>query len=157
MYILLMRHGDAVDKSVDAERPLSETGIQQVEKVAEFLELQFPAIKLCCHSEKLRTQQTAEIIHDQLQVEAELQYFTALDPDENALSFCDQVNEFHENTLFVGHLPNVHLFLNNLLAESRQEVINFAYEPATLAILEKQKGSKWKFISKFNPSEPLFE
>lgn len=157
MYILLMRHGDAVDKSVDESRPLSETGITQVNRVAEYLGLQFPEIKLCCHSQKLRTKQTAEIIHDMLEIREPLQYFPALDPDENALRFTDQLQEFAQNTLFVGHLPNIHLFLNNLLMPHHQAIANMIFEPATVVVLNHNQENHWEMISKFNPSEPEFD
>ncbi len=66
MRIYLVQHGEAVAKDVDPERPLSEQGHNDVEKIATFLGNTQLGMERILHSGKLRAEQTAEIFADKL-------------------------------------------------------------------------------------------
>lgn len=156
MYILLMRHGDAVPDVIDASRPLSEVGIKQVSSVCDFLDGQSIALNTICHSQKTRSEQTAKIIAGHYDNIDSLQYLQTLDPSADANSFLDELIYYEQNTLFVGHLPNIQIYLHQLLESSTKAIPDIFFEPATVVILQKQSDADWKFVHGFNPSEPEF-
>jgi len=60
MHVYLVRHGDAKSEEVDPERPLSDRGWAEVERVAKHVgQLRLPLAEIR-HSGKLRARQTAE-------------------------------------------------------------------------------------------------
>ncbi|RLD16037.1 MAG: phosphohistidine phosphatase SixA, partial [Caldiserica bacterium] len=68
MRIYLVQHAEAKPKEEDPERPLTEKGVLNAKKVAEFLK---GKIKPSCiyHSDKLRAKQTAKIFSEILGVD----------------------------------------------------------------------------------------
>jgi len=156
MYILLMRHGDAVPNVVDTSRPLSEVGVKQVRSVCDFLDSQSIELKSICHSKKVRSEQTAKIIAEYYNQIASLQYMPALNPSMDVDYFLDELMFYEQSTLFVGHLPNIQIYFQELLESSSTAIPNIFFEPATIIILQKQDNFSWKYINKFNPNEPEF-
>ena len=64
MKIYLVQHGIALDKSEDERRPLSESGRNEVIKVASHLKRHDDLMSEVCHSRKLRAQETATIFSE---------------------------------------------------------------------------------------------
>lgn len=156
MNILLMRHGDALQKAIDESRPLSEVGIRQVKRVCQFLDLQSVEIQSICHSEKTRAQQTAEIVGKHINKTEILRYVRSLDPNKGTQIFLDDLFDYQESTLFVGHLPNIQIFVQALLESSMQAVPPISFEPGAIIILNREGNEQWKIVSQFSPDEPEF-
>lgn len=51
MRVYLVQHGDAVPKEVDPDRPLSDTGRQDIERLAKFLNAAKVRVSRIIHSE----------------------------------------------------------------------------------------------------------
>ncbi len=64
MRIYLTQHGEALAKDVDRERPLSEQGRADVQRLAEFLRDKGVRVEHIWHSGKTRAEQTAALIAD---------------------------------------------------------------------------------------------
>ena len=62
MQILLAQHGDAVPKEVDEDRPLSDKGRADVERVAATLRQGQVSVSRIIHSGKTRAEQTSDIL-----------------------------------------------------------------------------------------------
>ena len=62
MRIYLTQHGLAVPKDVDPDRPLSEQGRQDVQRLADFLKNTGAQVEQVLHSGKTRAEQTATIL-----------------------------------------------------------------------------------------------
>jgi len=61
MRLYLIQHGIALPESEDPQKGLSDKGVVQTQKMAEFLRRQDTKVNLIWHSKKLRAVQTAQI------------------------------------------------------------------------------------------------
>ncbi len=111
MAIYLVQHGLAVSKEVDAKRPLSGEGREQVSHVAQHAKNCDLTLHCIAHSGKLRAKQTAEVFEQFLLPSQGLKTLEGLGPNEDVMAFA-QSAAFREQTMVVGHLP----FLGKLAA-----------------------------------------
>ena len=80
MRIYLARHGDALSKQQNPERPLSEKGRKQVSHVADVLKQIGASVDRMVHSGKPRALQTAEILAQSVMREPELESAGDMNP-----------------------------------------------------------------------------
>ena len=141
MFLYLMRHGSALSTLEDPLRPLTHTGTQQVERVAQFINHHTPQPSEIWHSGKLRAQQTAQIISQTLGFTSDPQRYHALEPNEAIEIIFDQIVE-HPNILLVGHLPHLQRLTAALVVgNADKEVV--AFEPATWVRLKMLGHGNW--------------
>ena len=62
MKLCLVQHGDAVPEETDPQRPLSERGCAEVQRVAELLAGAGVQVSTILHSGKTRAEQTARLL-----------------------------------------------------------------------------------------------
>ena len=129
------QHGLAVEKTDDAERPLSETGIKQTRMIAEALRSAEAPISSIFHSGKLRASQTADIFATTLNV--------ATKTEVDGLSLNDDVAVLAQNlnindTLYVGHLPHLEKLLTYLVTNDENNSI-IKLQNSAVACLEKSE------------------
>ena len=98
------QHGLAVDKSIDAERPLSKEGIAQTRAIAQQLLAAGVNISKIFHSGKLRAQQTAEIFAQTLSINITAIH-VGFSPNDDAKQTKLQLTE--QDALYIGHLPHL--------------------------------------------------
>lgn len=146
MKLILIRHGDALPDRNDFERPLSNDGIVEVQKLSNFLKLNrdkfnLPSFKLI-HSPLKRAQQTAQIIQEYM-------HFDSFETHDNLTPNSDTErweNHFYtlenENLILVGHQP----FMGDLILGLVSE--NVGVVTASATILERIEG-RWKIIARF--------
>src|SRR5690242_18384770 len=137
MKLYLMRHGEALPSTTDAQRPLSNEGRLQVESVTKRLQEQEANPKYIYHSGILRAQQTAEIAAQYLQVHT-VETIADLLPESAIEPILNQINLWTEDTMLVGHLP----YLSDLLSLLSDEGYYVEFDTATVACLEKT-SQKW--------------
>jgi phosphohistidine phosphatase len=143
MKLYLVRHGEAETREIDAERPLSDKGIGQVERLAKHCAEYDVKPAHVYHSGLLRAQQTAQIIADRLGVESigKIDHLDACDPVEpikNLAEFWDQ------DTILVGHVP----YMGELLYSLTEGVSSVNFHTATGVCLQKEAGhwvTQWVF------------
>ena len=101
MDIILWRHADAVDSYPDMDRVLTEKGLKQAARMAEFLRPRLPQPTRILVSPARRAQQTAQALN--LEYETE----TAIAPNCTVESVLETVNWPHGTGcyLLVGHQP----------------------------------------------------
>ena len=141
MYLYLMRHGEAYSKVEDPARDLNERGKAEVAKMAMHLK----SIHISCHkifhSEILRARHTAQIVAEKLDYLQKLTVLPSLNVDDDVYSLIVDVEEIKENSLLVGHLPNMELLSNYLLTGNiNKSTVGFT--TATVICLEK-KEDRW--------------
>jgi phosphohistidine phosphatase len=107
MRVYLIRHGRAEDASVDAARPLSRQGREDVTRVAGFLSLfEKPRPRLIAHSGKLRAAQTAAMFAEAWRVE-DVRETPDLSPDADPAAWASRLAATDADTALVGHLPHL--------------------------------------------------
>ena len=152
MDFYLVRHGEAVSETVDPNRPLSEIGRHQVEKVADLLAARKPKQFAIFHSGILRAKQTAEILAAGLGHSVERRQMSGLSPNDDPFIAKAQLETADNSLMLVGHLPHMNRLTALLLNgdENRQAV---EFGPATVLCVSRD-ASRWKIVWIIRP-EPL--
>lgn len=113
--VVLVRHGDAVDKSVDPARPLSDLGRAHAEAVAERLCGARLGLLEVRHSGKLRALETAEIFARHLDLGAGLREAQGLAPNDPVEPVVELLDSERRSVMLVGHLPFMGRLASRLL------------------------------------------
>lgn len=151
MRLYLMRHATPNPPSVDPEKSLSEVGINEAGKVAEFVS-QNKVFKpqYIYHSGKARARQTAEIVAKAIGLMDELQKAGDLSPNDDPQIWAGQLKSYNDDIALVGHLPFMARIVSLLLlGNASQPLIEF--EPATMVCLEFYDG-RWYLQWVIKPS-----
>ena len=153
MELYLLRHAQAVSEWQDSTQPLSLSGRQDIERLAQWqYESNIIKVKTILHSGKLRAQQTAVILQTIGFVGAEVQEKPGLMPNDSV----EKMVEFLEiewphlypqkpNLLIVGHLPYLDSLISLLLLNHPDKPC-IDIQPCTLICLTSHYGSwmlKW--------------
>jgi phosphohistidine phosphatase len=126
MHVYVVQHGQALPKEEDPERPLSDAGRAEVERVAKHLAgrlgqaMTIPIAEVH-HSGKLRAQQTAEILAQRIAQNATLRAIEGLSPNDDPRIIADRLEARRaEGTalMLVGHLPHLQRLAGLLIAGS---------------------------------------
>lgn len=142
MTLYVAQHGEALPKDVDPDRPLSEQGRTDVQRVGATLARAGLAVPHVLHSGKTRARQSAELLAERLaapgSTPVEREGLKATDP---AGDLAATVASWGEDALIVSHLPLVGRLVARLVAgDEEREVV--AFQPGTVACLEPgEEGS----------------
>jgi len=137
MDLYLMQHGEAKAEAEDPDRPLSERGWDEVERVARVagrLKLEIGEIR---HSGKLRARQTAEIMAAQLRPSAGVVEARGLSPKDDPGRIADEMAGAPEPLLLVGHLPHLGRLTAGLLT-GKDEPAVVSFRMAALVALRRE-------------------
>ena len=72
MKLYLVQHAKAASKNADPERPLTEEGYRDIQKVSAFIKPLNLSIDCIWHSGKKRAGQTAEVLKEVIDVSKEI-------------------------------------------------------------------------------------
>ncbi len=142
MRIYLAQHGLAVAKEVDPERPLSAQGREDVRRLAGFLGGAGVRVGQVLHSGKARAQQTAALLAEALLPNGQAQGRDGLNPNDPVEPLAREIGAWTTDTLLVGHLPFIGR-LASLLLVSDPETQVLAFQPGTMACLERDPAGQW--------------
>jgi phosphohistidine phosphatase len=152
MIIYLARHGDYLNGNDDFTRGLSERGRTDVAAVAREMKSKGVQIRATLHSGKLRAQQTAEILADELMVSSIISLADGLAPNDDPVAFeALQFPALASDTLIVGHLPFMGLMVSHLLTGDPERSPE-AFEAGTVVCLEQAEDGKWSKRWALHPS-----
>jgi phosphohistidine phosphatase len=152
MKLVLVRHGKAVDKQDDARRPLAEKGRREVAATAKRLKTLGVKPARILHSGKTRAQETAEILSRHLAPGMELEVRKGLAPDDDPGRIAAAVAGFHDDTMIVGHMPNLER-LAALLLDGDDGAGEFAFRTGGAACLELDADGRWTLQFLFAPPD----
>lgn len=141
MNLYLVQHGEPVTKDIDPERPLSEKGRRDIEKVAEFAAKNCGmALSHVHNSGKLRALQTAEILAKSLGLPEPVE-IDGLAPLDDPLIWGCRLAELDDNIMLVGHLPHLAKLAGILLC-GEADANPVAFQMGGIVALARQEG-KW--------------
>lgn len=114
MEIILWRHAEAVDSFPDMERVLTDKGVKQAERMADFLRGRLPQDTRMLVSPAKRTQQTAQALTGHFTTEP------AIAPNRSLQSLLDAAHwpDAAACVLIVGHQPVLGAAVAHLLCDS---------------------------------------
>lgn len=140
MHVYLVQHGEAKREDVDPERHLTENGVREVEKVADFLRSLDLTPAAVWHSGKARAGQTAEILARAVsRAPSERKGLAPNDPVGPIRQAIDQADG---DLMIVGHLP----FLGRLAAalvtsDETMDIVSFRF--GCVVCLERRDQGAW--------------
>lgn len=142
MKLYIMRHGEAVDASQDPSRPLTNQGIEALNRMASALAASGTRINHILHSPRLRTTMTADIMAKHFHPEQVNECPLSLDNVDVLEDMVAMIQEWSDETLLVGHMPFVaHLTSQLLSGQASHLLTNFV--PGAIACLEPQTPPHW--------------
>jgi len=150
MRVYLAQHGEAASKDLDPERKLTEKGIEDVGKVAEFLKPLGINCSTIQHSGKARAAETAQILAPSLGGADLVSGRDGINPLDPVAPIADELNSAKDDTALVGHMPFMGK-LASLLAAGDESLAVAAYTPGTVVCVEKDDAGKWHIAWMFNP------
>ncbi len=103
MPMYFVQHGKAVAKEIDPDRPLSEAGRLEVERVGACLRHMGLTFRGVYHSGKTRARQTAEILTSELGLDY-ISEVTGMNPNDDVVEFSEGLQN---SAMYVGHLPHL--------------------------------------------------
>ena len=142
MKLYLVQHGDAVAKSVDPDRPLSDSGRRDIEKLAAFLSHHGIRVARTIHSGKTRAMQTAELLASVMPEARRPEIYNDLGPQDSTHPLYRQLKEQTEDLLVVGHMPFLGKLVSQLIVgNDAVEIVNFL--PGSIVSMERGNEALW--------------
>lgn len=140
MKLYLVQHGEAKAESEDPERPLTDRGKSEVNRVSKMAEKMAVQPAKIYHSGKLRAKQTAEILAGPLKCPAEVA--SGLNPMDDVRLWADRVAKGKEDLMLVGHLPFQEKLASYLLCgNENSRLVLFRY--GAIICLEQKEDKTW--------------
>jgi phosphohistidine phosphatase len=146
--IYLMRHADAVSDEVDAERPLSAKGREQVARVCAALRAKggFEPREIW-HSSLRRSRETAELLAAGLGLGAPLVLKPGLGPDDDAHRFAAVLEEAAPGVAVVGHEPHLGVLACSMVHGPGTPPIFYPFPKAgVLSLARRPKGWRAEWL-----------
>ena len=143
MKTYLVQHGEACAKEVDPDRPLTDQGKADIERLAAFLKRAGIQVERVIHSGKLRAAQTAERLAHAIAAGVELESSGIINPNDNPKAFDWQSDSWDRDTLVVGHLPFMAKLVSHLLIEDENRLIT-AWQPGSIVCLQREDAGSWR-------------
>ena len=142
MRLYLVQHGLAKSEEEDPERPLSDKGISESERVAARLASMNIGLNRIFHSPKLRAKEMALILARQLNPLGIPTQRDGLAPKDDPAIWKERLQGEEGSIMLVGHLPHLARFASLLLCgESDREIISF--KNSGVLCLERGDESSW--------------
>ncbi len=142
MQLYLIRHAHAVDADEDPERPLSKRGVEQVERLADFLrrsDLFQPAE--FWHTSLSRSRQTTRLLSERLRLKVPHTLMPDLEPEDDPRAAARRIKAVTHPIAIVGHEPHLSS-LATLLVVAKLEFPVFVLKKCSALALEGE-GMHW--------------
>ncbi|MGD2075289.1 MAG: phosphohistidine phosphatase SixA [Gammaproteobacteria bacterium] len=142
MKLFLVQHGDAVSKDIDSERPLSESGRRDVERLAAFLKRADLRVSRVLHSGKRRAEQTAAALDAAVGSGGGGEPVSDIAPNDDVKAFAATLDAAAGDLLVVGHLPFMARLVGLLVCgDPDRQPVN--YRPGSLVCLAPGEADDW--------------
>lgn len=143
MRLYLAQHAKAASKESDPQRRLTEEGLRDVQKVAEFIAPLDLCVDYLWHSGKKRAEQTAEILAEVIKVNKEHTARDGLGPNDDVAALKNELLLSKEDVMIVGHLPFLSK-LTSLLLTGSESANTVAFKNAGIVCLNRSNEDKWQ-------------
>jgi len=150
MKLYLVQHGAALAKEADPQRPLSETGREDVRALAGFLKGAGVQVERVWHSGKLRAEQTAQLLAKAVLPRGRIEKVGGIGPEDDVAGFVSDADVWEHDTLVVGHLPFLSRLTARLVAGDAERDI-LAFQPGSLVSLERREADRWVVLWMLRP------
>ena len=107
MNIYLVQHGKPLSKEENPDKPLSNQGKEDVDRVGSFLLRAGIKVDDIFHSGKTRARETAEIMISKLTPGKETVKKNGLAPLDDVKEIAEEIKQSQKDLMIVGHLPHL--------------------------------------------------
>ncbi len=142
MKLYLVQHGHAVTKSENPDRPLSEQGREDVQRLACRLGDAAIDVPRIWHSGKLRAEETAALLARKIQAAGKPEAIKGILPNDPVTEFASDADVWDEDTMVVGHLPFMSRLLS-LLLSSDMDARLVQFLPGSVVCMERVESDGW--------------
>ncbi len=143
MKLYLVQHGEACTKEIDPERPLTDKGQADIERMAAFLEQASIKVERVIHSGKRRAEQTAERLAMVIAPNVEIEISGIINPNDNPKAFDWQSESWDKDALIIGHLPFIAKLVSHLVIDN-EDISITAFQPGSIVCLENINDGQWQ-------------
>ena len=148
--LYIQQNGDALSKEEDAARPLSNKGLNDIERVAAYMAEKDVLIQRIVHSGKLRAEQTAKMISDKLAPDVVPEALTGISPNDNPEKFIEDLGDVEGAVFVASHMPFVSNLCSALLVGNT--AAQFRFTPGTIACLGYEE-KQWSLLCLVSPED----
>jgi phosphohistidine phosphatase len=141
--LYLVQHAKAISEQADPQRPLTEEGRRDIEKVAAFIKPLKLSIDYLWHSSKLRAMQTAQVLAKAITINKSITARDGLGPNDDVSAIQDELLAMGEDVMIVGHLPFLGKLASVLLTGS-ESANTVAFKNAGILCLNLPEGNCWQ-------------
>lgn len=145
MELYLMQHGEASSKDEDPDRPLTDRGRAEVERVARVAARVDVAPYEVRHSGKTRARQSAEILARALGVGA--REAPGLAPNDDPATTRAEIEGLEEQVALVGHLPHLDRLASLLVAGDPERGVVAFENGGLVALVRDEAGWRVRWIA----------
>ncbi len=143
MRLYLVQHGEALATEVDPDRPLSDSGQRDVQRLAALLGRGVVGVARIVHSGKTRARQTAEILAAGLAGVTAAEAQAGLGPNDPVEPWMARAAGWDTSTMIVGHLPFMDRLVSGLLVGAPLASV-VAFRPGSIVCLVNDGGGAWQ-------------
>ncbi|MCP4665358.1 MAG: phosphohistidine phosphatase SixA [Deltaproteobacteria bacterium] len=143
MNIYLMQHGQPVPKEKDPNKPLSAQGVEDIHKMAAFLQRAGITVHTIFHSGKTRARETAEIMASRLTPGSEPEERKGLSPLDDVREVAEKLNQGRKDAMIVGHLPHLARLTSLLTTGSDTDLVATFQQGGVVCLRPIQEKQGW--------------
>jgi phosphohistidine phosphatase len=143
MYLYLVQHAEAKSKDIDPSRGLSEKGIEDLTKVADYAAIMNITAQRIIHSGKKRALESAGILAEHLKPEEVIESDGLLPKDDPEIWHV-RIEKMNDDIILVGHLPYMARLSGLLVCGNKNKgAVNF--EMGCIVCLKRDDEGGWAF------------
>lgn len=150
MKLYLIQHAEAFSKEAYADRPLTENGYADAQKVTDQIKHLKLSVEIIWHSGKTRAMQTAKIFHAAVQTKNPHQVRKELSPNDDPAAIVDEIEAMKKDLMIVGHLPFLSR-LAGLLLTGNADNEPIAFQKAGVVCLRRNEQNTWQLCWMLTP------
>lgn len=150
MEVYLVQHAKAMPKEEDPDRPLTEEGQDEVDRVAAFLAKYGDLrVRNVYHSGKTRARQTAEVLARNFTPDGSVRAEDGLSPLDDPSEWASRLDD-EEGVMLVGHMPHLSKLASRLVCGDEDAgVVDF--QNGGVVCLGGDPGEGWSVRWVFTP------
>jgi len=143
MKLYLVQHAKAAPTEVNPQRPLTEEGRRDVQKVAAFIKPLNLCVDYLWHSRKRRAVETAELLAEVIDIKEATIARDGLGPNDDVTTLRDELFSSQQDIVIVGHLPFLNKLASLLLAGSESAEM-VAFKNGGIVCLNRSETNQWQ-------------
>ena len=143
MKLYLVQHGEAMNKDINAERPLTEKGHSDIKKISDLFTQADITLTQIIHSGKLRAKQTAEYFVKNISGSSLTKVNNNINPNDDLQPLMQQLKSWDKDTLMVGHLPYLAKVVSQLTTDNETS-LSVSFKPGTVVCLQRDDKMHWQ-------------